>query len=348
MSGRIDSFLRLVVDQHASDLHFHAGNVPVIRHDGDLVNLPFRALSEEETRRFLLEIMTEEQRGMFEVDREIDFAYVLEGGARFRVFDVAMRKSAEALQNMEADLRNAVEGREFRLVFQPILELESGRVYGFEALSRWHRPRLGVILPPDFLPLAEQTGLILPIGAWVLREACQNARRWQDRNPAVRISVNLSGKQLAHPGLVDEVRTVLREMGLEASCLALEIAESVLMENVESAIAVLNQLRELGVELYMSHFGSGRLSLSSMPSFPLRGIKVDPIVVHRVGGRRADLDVVRSIMDLARSLGLRAIAEGVETVAQRERLIAFGCELGQGHLLGKPLEPKAAIALLKA
>jgi len=118
--------------------------------------------------------------------------------------------------------------------------------------------------------------------------------------------------------------------------------------DLESAIAVLNQLRELGVELYMSHFGSGRLSLSSMPSFPLRGIKVDPIVVHRVGGRRADLDVVRSIMDLARSLGLRAIAEGVETVAQRERLIAFGCELGQGHLLGKPLEPKAAIALLKA
>jgi diguanylate cyclase (GGDEF)-like protein/PAS domain S-box-containing protein len=272
------------------------------------------------------------------------------GGARFQVFDIAMRKSAEALQDMEADLRNAVGRREFRLVFQPILELESGRVYGFEALSRWHRPRLGVILPPDFLPLAEQTSLILPIGAWVLKEACQNARRWQGLDPAsapVRISVNLSAKQLAHPGLVDEVRTVLQDTGLEASYLALEIAENVLMENVESAIAALKQLRELGVELYMGHFGSGRLSLSSMPSFPLQGIKVDPIVVHRVGGRRVDLDVVRSIMDLARSLGLRAIAEGVETVAQRERLIAFGCELGQGHLLGKPLEPKAAIALLK-
>jgi EAL domain-containing protein (putative c-di-GMP-specific phosphodiesterase class I) len=184
----------------------------------------------------------------------------------------------------------------------------------------------------------------------VLQEACRNARSWQDRYPTsdpVRVSVNLSAKQLAHPGLVDEVRTVLRDTGLEASRLALEIAESVLMENVESAIAALNQLRELGVELYMAHFGSGRLSLSSMPSFPLQGIKVDPAVVHRVGGRRADLDVVRSIMDLARSLGLRAIAEGVETVAQRERLIAFGCELGQGHLLGKPLEPKSAIALLK-
>ena len=273
-----------------------------------------------------------------------------QGGARFQMFHVAMRKSAEALQDMEADLRNAVEGREFRLVFQPILELESGRVHGFEALSRWHRPGVGVILPPDFLPLAEQTGLILPIGTWVLREACRNARSWQDRYPTsapVRISANLSAKQLAHPGLVDEVRTVLRDTGLEASRLALEIAESVLMENVASAIAALNQLRELGVELYMAHFGSGRLSLSSMPSFPLQGIKVDPVVVHRVGGRRVDLDVVRSIMDLARSLGLRVIAEGVETVAQRERLIAFGCELGQGHLLGKPLEPKAAIALLK-
>ena len=274
-----------------------------------------------------------------------------QGRARFRAFDVAMRKSAQARQDMEVNLRDAVERREFRLVFQPILELESGRVYGFEALSRWRRPGVGVILPPDFLPLAEQTGLILPIGAWVLKEACQNARRWQDRDPAsapVRISVKLSAKQLAHPGLVDELRTVLQDTGLEASCLALEIAESVLMENVKSAIAVLNQLRELGVELYMAHFGSGRLSLSSMPSFPLQGIKVDPIVVHRVGGRRVDLDVVRSIMDLARSLGLRAIAEGVETVAQRERLIAFGCELGQGRLLGKPLEPKAAIALLKA
>lgn len=274
-----------------------------------------------------------------------------QGGGRVQVFDVAMRKSADALQDMEADLRNAVESREFRLVFQPILELESSRVYGFEALPRWHRPGVGVILPPEFLPLAEQTGLILPIGAWVLREACQSARRWQDQYPAsapVRISANLSAKQLAHPGLVDEVRTILQDTGLEASCLALEIAENVLMENVESAIAVLNQLRELGVELYMAHFGSGRLSLSSIPSFPLQGIKVDPIVVHRVGGRRVDLDMVRSIMDLARSLGLRVIAEGVETVAQRERLIAFGCELGQGDFLGKPLEPKAAIALLTA
>jgi len=196
--------------------------------------------------------------------------------------------------------------------------------------------------------LAEQTGLILQshLGApGGVPERAQLAGPVPDLRP-VRISVNLSAKQLAHPGLVDEVRTVLRDTGLEASRLALEIAESVLMENVESAIArsvsCANWRRAVHGPLRY-----GRLSLSSMPSFPLQGIKVDPVVVHRVGGRRVDLDVVRSIMDLARSLGLRAIAEGVETVAQRERLIAFGCELGQGHLLGKPLEPKAAIALLK-
>ena len=272
-----------------------------------------------------------------------------QGGARFQVFDVRMRESAQARAGMEADLRNALERQEFRLVFHPIVELQTGRVQGFEALLRWHRPERDVIVPADFLSLAERTGLILPIGAWVLQEACRNARRWQDRYPAAapfRISVNLSGKELAHPGLVDQVRTVLQDAKLEPSWLALEIAENVLTENVESASALLHPLRDLGVELYMDHFGVGRSSLSSIPNLPLQGIKVDHTVVQRIGGRRLDLDVVRSIMDLARSLGLQLIAEGVETVAQRERLIAFGCELGQGHLLAKPMEAKAVDGLL--
>ena len=173
-----------------------------------------------------------------------------------------------------------------------------------------------VILPPDFLPLAEQTGLILPIGTWVLQEACRNARSWQDRYPTsdpVRISVNLSAKQLAHPGLVDEVRTVLRDTGLEASRLALEIAESVLMENVESAIAALKQLRELGVELYMAHFGSGRLSLSSMPSFPLRGIKDSPPYLH--DDRLLTLDDTVEFFNLVLSLRL--------TTQEKRDLVAF-------------------------
>jgi len=260
-----------------------------------------------------------------------------------------MRESAQARAGMEADLRNALERQEFRLLFHPIVELQTGRVHGFEALVRWHHAERGVILPADFLPLAERTGLILPIGAWVLQEACQSARRWRDRFPTrapVRISVNLSARQLAHPGLVDQVRTALQGAELEPSCLALEIAESVLTENAEAATAPLDQLRELGVELYLDHFGTGRSSLTSIPTFPLQGIKLDRTVVHRIGGRRLDLDVVRSIMDLARSLGLRLIAEGVETVAQRERLIAFGCERRQGHILAKPVEATAAGGLL--
>src|SRR5438876_961759 len=272
-----------------------------------------------------------------------------QGRARFQVFDVAMRHSAQARLGMEADLRNALERHEFRLVFQPIVQLETGSVHGFEALLRWHRPEQGVVLPPEFLPLAEQAGLLLPIGAWVLQEACRYARRWQDALPAsapVRVSVNLSAKQLGHPGIVDEVRTALQDAGLPPSCLALEINESVLMANVESSAALLLQLRELAVELHMDDFGTGYSSLSYLPRLPLQGIKVHRSFVHRIGGRRIDLDIVRSIVDLARTLSLEVIAEGVETVAQRERLIAFGCGLGQGDLFAKPLEPAAASALL--
>src|SRR5437016_1787469 len=261
-----------------------------------------------------------------------------QGRARFQVFDVAMRDSAQARFGMEADLRNALERRELRLVFQPIVELQTGRVYGFEALLRWHRPKRGVILPPEFVPLAEQTGLIIPIGRWALQDACRQVRRWQDAFPTagpVRASVNLSGKQLAHPGLVDDVRTAFQDAGLPPACLALEISESVLMESVESSTDVLHQLRELKVELHIDDFGTGHSSLSSLPRFPLHAIKIDRSFVHRMGSRRNDVEIVRSIVELAGNLGLGVIAEGVETVTQRARLIAFGCALGQGYLFSK-------------
>ena len=272
-----------------------------------------------------------------------------QGRARFQVFDVAMRDSAQARFGMEADLRNALERDELRLVFQPIVELETGRVHGFEALLRWHHPKRGVILPLDFVPLAEQTGLIVPIGSWVLQEACRQARRWQETFPAaaaLRISVNLSAKQLAHPRIVEDVRTALQAAGLAPPCLALEISERVLLDSVESSTTALSQLRGLNVELHMDDFGTGYSSLSSLPRFPLQGIKVDRSFVHRMGARRTDLEIVRSIVDLAGNLGLGVMAEGVETVTQRARLIAFGCRLGQGYLFAKPVEPTAAGALL--
>jgi len=274
-----------------------------------------------------------------------------EGRARFQVFDIAMRDSAQARLGMEADLRQALERQEFRPVFQPIVQLETGSVHGFEALLRWHRPEHGVVLPSEFLPLADQTGLMLPLGAWVLREACRYARRWQEalplpRSAPLRVAVNLSATQFEDPGLVDEVRAALQDAGLAPASLVLEIAESVLMASVESSAAVLRRLREVGVELRMDDFGTGYSSLSYLPRLPLQGIKVDRSFVRRVGGRRIDLDIVRSIVELAKTLSLEVIAEGVETVAQRERLIAFGCELGQGDLFAKPLEPAAASAWL--
>ncbi len=272
-----------------------------------------------------------------------------EGRARFQVFSVAMRDSVQARFGMEADLRNALERGELRLAFQPIVELETGRVHGFEALLRWHHPKRGVILPLDFVPLAEQTGLIVSIGSWVLQEACRQARRWQETFPAaaaLRISVNLSAKQLAHPRIVEDVRTALQAAGLAPRCLALEISERVLLDSVESSTTALGQLRGLNVELHMDDFGTGYSSLSSLPRFPLQGIKVDRSFVHRMGARRTDLEIVRSIVDLAGNLGLGVMAEGVETVTQRARLIAFGCRLGQGQLFAKPLEPAAAGGLL--
>jgi diguanylate cyclase (GGDEF)-like protein/PAS domain S-box-containing protein len=284
--------------------------------------------------------------------RDADFAMYRakeRGRARFQIFDTEMRNWAHARSGMEADLREALARDEFRLVFQPIVELDTGRVHGFEALLRWHHGKRRTLLPHEFLPLAEQTGVIIPVGTWVLREACRYARTWQNAVPGagpVRVSVNLSAKQLAHPGIVDDVRAALEPGGLAPPSLSLDVTESVIMESVESSIAQLSRLREVGVELHMDDFGSGYSSLSSLPRFPLQAIKVNRTFVHRMGARRTDLEIVRSIVDLAEHLGLTVIAEGVETAAQRERLIAFGCQLGQGFLFAQPLEPEAASALL--
>lgn len=284
-----------------------------------------------------------------------------QGRARFQLFDAALRDSARARVDMETDLREALERQQFRLVFQPIVGLETARVRSVEALLRWRRPRREAVTPLDIIAVAERTGLILQIGRWVLREACRNARAWQDAAEAAacdregptierhtRVSVNLSAKQFWDADLVTDIRSALQEHGLKPSMLILEVPERVLVSNVEAARTVLQRLRELGVAVLIDDFGTGS-SLIHLSRFPVEGIKLDRILVHRIGARRTEhFEILRSIMDVARSLGLAVTAEGVETAAQRDRLLALGCEVGQGYLFAKPLEPKAAGALLAA
>jgi predicted signal transduction protein with EAL and GGDEF domain len=272
------------------------------------------------------------------------------GHGRLKVFDVAMRDWAHARFSMTTDLRRALERGELTLAFQPIVDLASGRVRSFEALVRWQHPSRGLILPDEFIPLAEQTGLIVPIGAWVLNKACERARHWQVELPAasaVSVSVNLSSKQIVDARIVEEVRGALEGTGLNPRTLRLEITETVLLENGGTSAAKLEALRKLNVELHVDDFGTGYSWLSYLPRFPLQAIKVDRSFVRRMGTRRTDVEIVRSIIDLATTLGLGVIAEGIETAGQRERLLALGCELGQGFLFSKPVDADATIPLLE-
>jgi diguanylate cyclase (GGDEF)-like protein/PAS domain S-box-containing protein len=286
-------------------------------------------------------------------DADIAMYHAKAGGpADYQLFDLPMRARAQARLAMQTDLRNALERNQFRLLYQPVVELKTGRLRSFEALLRWHHPTRGVVLPADFIPIAEATGLIVPIGAWVLAEACRQAAQWHRasrRTSPIRISVNLSARQLGHARVVEDVRRALADAESSGMSLQLEITESVLLGDGHGNVAtdLLTELRLLGVELHVDDFGTGYSSLTYLHRFPVQAIKVDRSFVQRMGARRTDLEIVRSIVDLATTLGLRVIAEGVETQAQRERLIAFGCELGQGFLFAEPLEPASAIVMFE-
>ena len=270
------------------------------------------------------------------------------GKARHEIFDTAMHDRAVALLQLENDLRRAVERDEFAIHYQPIVSLSDGRVRGFEALVRWHHPERGLVTPAEFISVAEETGLIIPLGLWVLRESCRQMARWQTMFPATRaltLSVNISGNQFMQPDLVEQVRRVLRETGFDPHRLQLEITESSVIENTETVTAMLVQLRALGIRLSMDDFGTGYSSLSYLHRFPIHTLKIDHSFVSGCGASE-DNEIVRTIIMLARNMGMEVVAEGVETREQLASLRDLSCEYAQGFLFSHPLDAETTTRLL--
>ena len=271
------------------------------------------------------------------------------GGARSEVFDREMRDRAVARLQLETDLRRAVERAEFVLYYQPIVSLASRQITGFEALVRWQHPERGLILPEEFIGVAEETTLIVPLGWWVMRVACQQLRHWQvqcDAPETMTISVNLSPKQFSQANLTEGITRILAETGLSPSCLTLEITETTIMESTDVVSAVLAELKQLGTQLAIDDFGTGYSSLSYVHRFPLNSLKIDRSFVREMDEKGKRSEIVRAIVNLAHNLGLDVIAEGVETQSQLDHLTSLGCDYGQGYLFSMPLPAEAATTLV--
>ncbi|HEX8652255.1 MAG TPA: EAL domain-containing protein [Pyrinomonadaceae bacterium] len=267
------------------------------------------------------------------------------GKARHEIFDKAMHARAINLLQLETDLRKAIEHQEFFIQYQPIVDLDNFNLRGFEALVRWRHPERGFISPIDFIPVAEETGMIIQIGEWVLREACRQIKRWQvvfPSDPPLFISVNLSGKQFTQVDLIHEVAYILSETKIDPHSLKLEITESMVMENIEAATEMLEELRALGVQLSIDDFGTGYSSLSYLHRFPIDTLKIDRSFVTQMSENNENAEIVRTIVMLAQNLGMDVVAEGVETNEQLALLRKLGCENGQGYFFSKPLDVAGA------
>lgn len=272
------------------------------------------------------------------------------GKAKCEVFDEEMFVRNVSLLKIETDLRRAIENKEFRVFYQPIVSLETGKIEEFEALVRWKHPQHGMVLPNEFIPISEETGLIVPIGEWVLEEACRQTKQWQNKFPMenpVAISVNLSAKQLMHPSLVNQVEEILNRTGLKPRDLKLEVTETMVMKYSDTALSVLSELDKLGVRLSTDDFGTGYSSLSYLHRYPFERIKIDRSFVSKMDADLKSEAIIRSILMLGNNLEIEVVAEGIETEEQLWQLRSLGCKLGQGYLFSKPVSTKFAETLLK-
>jgi len=273
------------------------------------------------------------------------------GKARFAVFDRAMYTQVLKQLQLENDLRQAIQRQEFQVYYQPIVSLNTGRLTGFEALIRWQHPVRGIVSPAEFIPIAEENGLIVPIGEWVLSSACQQMAVWQAQfsiATSLKISVNLSVKQLREPGFLKKIDLLLAQTGLQGQSLNLELTESMLMDNVEQLLSILSQLRARGIQLSIDDFGTGYSSLSYLQRFPVNHLKIDRSFVNCMGENGENQEIVETIVTLAQQFGMKAIAEGIETQQQLSQLKALTCEEAQGYFFSKPLARESAEALILA
>ncbi|MGC1309268.1 MAG: EAL domain-containing protein [Phormidesmis sp.] len=274
-----------------------------------------------------------------------------QGGSCHTVFDQTMHQRAVALWQMATQAQFAVERKELKLRYQPIIDIVTGQVVGVEALIRWHHPQHGAISPGEFIPVMEETGVITMIGRWVLKTACQQVCQWRQQQPAatrsLKINVNLSARQLAQDDLVQQVASTLQESCLSPEDLRLEITETAIMHNAEEAVQVLAQLRALKVGLCIDDFGIGYSSLSRLQQLPIDILKIDRSFVQNIGAKGENTEIVRTIIDLATSLNMGIVAEGVETKEQLEGLRSLGCKHIQGFYFARPMTPAATLRFIQ-
>ena len=283
-------------------------------------------------------------------DADIAMYYAKDNEENYVIFDQKMHIRAVTRLQLETDLRFAIERNEFELYYQPIISLDTASLSGFEALVRWNHPQRGLVPPNEFIPISESTGLIIPMTVQILHAACSQVVKWQAQThypEPLSIAVNLSGKHFGHPALVEQIKTVIAETGINPESLKLELTESAVMDNAETAILMLKQIKETGVRVSIDDFGTGYSSLSYLHRFPIDLLKVDRSFVSAMEENTENGEIVRTVIALAKALNLKVVAEGIESIHQFHQLRILGCEYGQGYLFSKPL-PVADIERLLA